>query len=102
MPKNIWQDSDEYMLEPITEIIVAKVGKTLKVKLPESYLDLLAQQNGGSIIYDSYPTDVPTSWVNDHIHINHIGGIGKKDGVLESDYFKFQVPVHETIFSMAL
>lgn len=87
MTSNIWQDSDEYKLEQITEAIVAKAERILKVKLPESYLAILDEQNGGSIIYNAYPTDMPTSWADNHIQIDHIRGIGEQAGILESDYF---------------
>lgn len=87
MTNHIWQDGDEYKLEPITAPIITNAEQQLKVKLPESYLSLLEQQNGGYIIYNAYPTDTPTSWADDHIHIDHIRGIGENDGILESAYF---------------
>ena len=47
----------------------------------------MKQQNGGYIIYDSYPTDIPISWAENHIHLDHIRGVGEKNSILESDYF---------------
>lgn len=86
MIKSIWQEDDEHKLNPTTKETVAIVEEKLKVKLPESYISLLKEQNGGYIIFDSYPTDFPTSWADDHIHIDHIRGIGEEGGILESDY----------------
>ncbi|MDQ0216682.1 hypothetical protein J2S13_003156 [Oikeobacillus pervagus] len=86
MIKSIWKEHDEHKLKPITKETVAIVEKKLKVKLPESYISLLKEQNGGYIIFDSYPTDFPTSWADDHIYIDHIRGIGEEGGILESDY----------------
>lgn len=85
---NIWKKDDEYYkLPPLTDKILEKAEETLRVKLPKSYIHLLQEQNGGYIIYDSYPSDVPTSWADDHINIEFLFGIGEENGILESDYF---------------
>ena len=36
MGNNIWQESDEYYPEPVTNVAVIKAEEKLKVKLPES------------------------------------------------------------------
>ncbi len=85
--KNLWQEDDEYyQLEPLTDKVLEKAEKKLKVKFPKSYIDLLKQQNGGYINYDSFPSEIPTSWTNDHINVDHILGIGEENGILESEY----------------
>lgn len=85
--KNIWQEDDEcYKLAPLTDKVVKKAEEILKVKLPTSYINLLKQQNGGYINYDSYPSDVPTSWADDHINVDHILGIAEENSILESEY----------------
>ncbi|WP_068672131.1 SMI1/KNR4 family protein [Oceanobacillus sp. Castelsardo] len=86
MKKSFWQEDDEYKVEPITNEIVAEAEKELSVKLPESYISLLKEQNGGYISYDSYPTNFPTSWADDHINVDYIRGIGGEESILESEY----------------
>ena len=85
--KDIWQiDDDEYYkLKPLTEKIVEQAERMLQVKLPKSYLNLLKQQNGGTIIYNAFPTNVPTSCAEEHIHIHidHILGVSEEDGITE-------------------
>ncbi|GGA74786.1 SMI1/KNR4 family protein [Oceanobacillus caeni] len=86
MNKNIWQVDEEYSFKPITTEMVEKAEEELKVKLPESYISLLKEQNGGYISYDSFPTNFPTSWADDHINIDYIRGIGGEESILESEY----------------
>lgn len=87
--KNIWQQDNDYgKLEPLTVEIVEQAEEKLKVKLPQSYISILNQQNGGYIKFNSHPSDVPTPWADDHVHVDHIFGIGvgKERGILESEY----------------
>ena len=87
MAKSFWIEEDDYFkLEPLTEELVEKAEKDLKIKLPLSYINILKEQNGGFITFNSYPTDVPTSWAENHIHVDHIFGIGEKNSILESEY----------------
>lgn len=86
MKKSVWQEDEEYNFKPITAEIVEKAEEKLKVKLPESYISLLKEQDGGYINYDSYPTNYQTSWADDHIHIDYIRGIGGEESILESGY----------------
>ncbi|MCY9419403.1 SMI1/KNR4 family protein, partial [Bacillus inaquosorum] len=44
------------------------------------------QQNGGLINFNAFPTDQETSWADDHIEVDHIRGIGRDLGILESEY----------------
>jgi len=84
---NIWQKDDEYYkLEPLTDEMVKDAEENLKIKLPQSYINILKEQNGGYIKFDSYPSAVPTSWADDHINVDHILGIGEENGILESEY----------------
>ncbi|MCF6137749.1 SMI1/KNR4 family protein [Alkalihalobacillus berkeleyi] len=87
--KNIWQEDNDYCkLEPLTEEAVKRAEGQLKIKLPNLYINILKQQNGGSIKFNAFPTDVPTDWAEDHINIDHFFGIGldKEKGILDSDY----------------
>ncbi|MBM7690745.1 hypothetical protein JOC77_000148 [Peribacillus deserti] len=87
MEMNLWRDdTDEFKLEPLTDEMVKKAEEELKVKLPESYIKILKEQNGGYINYDSHPSDTPNSWADDHVNVEHILGIGEENGILESAY----------------
>ena len=85
--KKIWQDEGEYYkLKPLTKKVLEKAERILQVKLPETYINLLKQQNGGNIIYNAFPTNVQTSWAENHIHIDHILGVSEEEGILQSEY----------------
>lgn len=85
--KGFWREDDDYgKLEPLTDEVIAIAEKQLKVKLPDSYINILQEQNGGYINFNAYPTTVPTSWAEDYIHVELIFGIGKEKGILESEY----------------
>lgn len=85
--ENIWKkDGEYYKLEPITDKDIERAEEKLRIKLPTSYINLLKVQNGGYINFDSFPSDVPTSWADNHINVDHILGIGEENGILESEY----------------
>ena len=98
--KTIWQDDNYYKLSPLTDKVVENAEKKLKVKLPKSYIKPLKEQNGGYINYNSFPSSVPTSWAEDHIHIDHILGVGEKDGILQSGYLikEWRLPKNIVLF----
>jgi hypothetical protein len=85
--KSIWQkDNEYYKLQPLTNDMIKKAEEKLKIRLPHSYINILKEQNGGYIKFDSYPTKVSTSWSHNHINVDHILGIGEENGILESEY----------------
>ncbi len=87
--KNIWQEDNDYgKLELLTIEIVEKAEEKLKIKLPDAYISILNQQNGGYIKFNAHPSDIPTSWAHDHVNVDHFFGIGlgKEKGILESEY----------------
>lgn len=86
--KDFWmyEDEDPYTLKKVTEKDILKAEKKLGVILPKEYKELILQQNGGYINYNAFPTDRPTSWAKDHIEFDYLLGLGKKEGILESQY----------------
>mgnify|MGYP003418666911 FL=1 len=82
--KNIWRMDPAK--EKLTDDMTINAEKQPGVKLPISYIELCKIQNGGYIIYDAFPTSVPTGWADDHIRVDHIIGI-EKDGILSNDYY---------------
>ncbi|WP_411333409.1 SMI1/KNR4 family protein [Metabacillus indicus] len=100
--KTIWQkDDDYYTLITLTDEAVQHAEGKLKIRLPKSYLALLKEQNGGSLNDKSFPTNVPTSWADDHIHVGYIWGIGEKHSILNSEYLisEWGLPHNIVIFS---
>ncbi|MCY8513488.1 SMI1/KNR4 family protein [Bacillus atrophaeus] len=84
----IWENSeyDPFKLKDISEDEIKNVEQELNLTLPEQYKKLIIQQNGGLINFNAFPTDQETSWADDHIEVDHIRGIGKDLGILESEY----------------
>ncbi|MFD1030790.1 SMI1/KNR4 family protein [Metaplanococcus flavidus] len=100
--KNFWQEDDEtYKLVPLTAKIIESAEEKLQVKFPKSYIKLLKKQNGGYIYYNAFPCDVPTSWADDHINVDHILGIGEEEGVVKSEYLinEWGLPKNIVVFS---
>ncbi|MFE0505102.1 SMI1/KNR4 family protein [Peribacillus butanolivorans] len=88
MVKSIWQASnDEYMLQPLTDEIIKKAEELFNVTLPNSYIAILKQQNGGQPICNAHPSPVPTVWGETFVIVEHIKGIGAGNGILENDYY---------------
>ncbi|MFD3449988.1 SMI1/KNR4 family protein [Microbacteriaceae bacterium 4G12] len=79
-----WDDCeyarDEYISEYPTDEVIMKLETELGYKLPESYIWLMKQHNGGIPIKDCLPTDTPTSWAEDHVAVAGIYGIGYQKG----------------------
>lgn len=97
----IWQDdSDEYKLKKLKKSDIIAAEKLFGVKLPEEYINILKQQNGGEIIYDAFPTSFPTSWDDTSGYIDHILGIGE-EGILETPYYikEWEMPNNIILFS---
>ncbi|MCY9277090.1 SMI1/KNR4 family protein [Bacillus haynesii] len=84
--KNFWtyEDEDPYTLKSISERDIQKAEKKLGVKLPEEYKALILEQNGGYINFNAFPSERPTSWAKDHVQVDYLLGLGKKEGILES------------------
>lgn len=76
-----WDDSgyalDSYVLGPPDDGLIASVEEELGYKLPASYITLMKQHNGGVPHNTCFPTNVPTSWADDHVAITGIMGIGR-------------------------
>ena len=79
---NFWEDDDyarkNYTEEPPTDDLIAEIEQELGYKLPESYIWLMKQHNGGTPMNTCFPTKEPTSWADDHVAITGISGIGRQ------------------------
>ena len=85
--RSIWDKSnDYYTLSTLNDEMILEAEQILGVKLPDSYIKLVREQNGGSLLFDSCPTTVPTSWADDHVNVHCIMGIGE-EGILSSSFY---------------
>lgn len=87
--KSIWQENhDSREFEPLSDEMIEEAEEKIGVKLPSSYIGILKQQNGGYINFNAHPSNIPTSWADDHVNIDHIYGIGTGEeiGILDSAY----------------
>ncbi|MEH7348438.1 SMI1/KNR4 family protein [Gottfriedia acidiceleris] len=55
------EENDLYQLEPIRDEMVKKAEKKFDIILPNKYIEILKQQNGGMIKYNSFHTEISTS-----------------------------------------
>ncbi|MFF9070486.1 SMI1/KNR4 family protein [Streptomyces sp. NPDC014891] len=67
---------------PLTDAVVQDAERQLGVRLPASLLEILRVQNGGVVAdaWNAFPTDVPTSWSENHVPLDEMMGIGHHDG----------------------
>lgn len=86
----LWDDGSyaesTYTMAPPSDDLIASVEEELGYKLPASYIALMKQRNGGIPQATCFPTQLATSWADDHIAISSIMGIGRdKDESLCGD-----------------
>lgn len=87
LKNSIWLEGNElYQLVPITDEMIKKAEKKFNIKFLNKYIEIRKQQNGGMNKFDSFPTEIPTPWADDHINVDQILGIGEENGILESEY----------------
>lgn len=72
---------ERYIGPSIAFEMVSQAERSLGVKLPESYLELLQISNGGFLRYSFFPTDQKNSWHDGFVEISDIQGIGYPDGL---------------------
>lgn len=79
---NFWENNSyaqqEYESAPCSDELIQDIEQELGYKLPDSYIWLMKQHNGGIPTVDRFPTDTPTSWAENHIAITGILGIGRE------------------------
>jgi hypothetical protein len=71
---------------PLTPQIVEGAERTLAIKLPIAYIELLRISNGGYLRYRYLPTSQPNSWADGFVEISEIMGLGYERG-LDGDFF---------------
>ncbi|MEK4502276.1 SMI1/KNR4 family protein [Bacillus sp. FSL R12-0069] len=104
MKTTIWADDDYLKLAPINDELIKKAEEVLNVKLPESYINLLKEQNGGTLRLDTYPTSEPNSWADDHVNVSGLYGISfdeNESSILESRYLIREWEMPENIILLS-
>lgn len=84
--KPFWDRESEETFKKINEKGIAKAEKKLGVILPDTYKKLILEQNGGYTLHNAFPTDQPNGWAEDHVSFDHLRGIAKNEGIMDSDY----------------
>jgi hypothetical protein len=75
-----WDAKSDYLVQPpLTEEALRETERELGVALPEAYVTLLRQQNGGVVsdAYSAFPMSEPTGWAPDHVAFGDMMGIGR-------------------------
>lgn len=77
--KDFWDENDyiyrDYTGPAITKEQIAEAEETLGYKLPQAYVELLTNKNGGVPKNTCFPSKKKTSWADDHVAISGIFGI---------------------------
>ncbi|MET9228180.1 SMI1/KNR4 family protein [Lentzea sp. NPDC003310] len=79
-----WAEGTYGVQAPLTDEAVRDAEALLGVRLPDSLLDLLRVQNGGTVTdaLSAFPTRVRTTWAPDHVPFDSLMGIGTAEGSL--------------------
>ncbi|CUM36984.1 SMI1/KNR4 family protein [Streptomyces gardneri] len=86
-----WGEGVYGVQPPLTDAVVQDAENRLGVRLPASLLEILRVQNGGLVaeLSNAFPTDVPTSWSENHVPLDDMMGIGRRNdrlSLLDSPY----------------
>lgn len=87
MKLTLWRtdiEDDIYRLNTLNDSVIKEVEELLNVELPEAYIDILKEQNGGYIVFNAIPCPPNLNLEDNTIDIDHIMGIGKETGILDS------------------
>lgn len=84
--KPFWEKEEEspFTLEKIEEEKIREAEARLGVTLPDTYKKLILEWNGGFTVRNAFPTERPNSWAEDHVQFDHLRGIAKDDGIMNS------------------
>lgn len=88
MATSIWEEeSHEFKLQSLTDDMVTSAEEMFGIKLPDAYLTILKEQNGGRTRYNAFPSSIAAAWGDAFIPVDHIKGIGHQNGILNNAYF---------------
>ena len=77
---NVWKETSEYytVKTDFTKGDIEFIESELNISIPKNYLNILQDQNGGLLVYDSLKVDFKNSWADDHLPFNNLYGISKE------------------------
>ncbi|WP_411266021.1 SMI1/KNR4 family protein [Bacillus sp. NMCN1] len=78
------EEESSFTLEKIDEEKIREAEETLGVTLPDTYKKLIQEWNGGFSVCNAFPTERANSWAKDHVQFDHLRGIAKGDGSMNS------------------
>ena len=81
VPPRFFEDDSYYTGPPLSEELVNHAEQALGVRLPHSYIELLAVRNGGVPRRRCFPTEFGTSWAPNHFEVRAILGVGGEWGI---------------------
>jgi len=95
--KSFWEKKEEspFTLEKVDEEKIREAEGTLGVTLPATYKKLILEWNGGFTVRNAFPTDRPNSWADDHVQFDHLRGIAKDDGIMNSSQLSDELELPE-------
>jgi hypothetical protein len=77
---SFWEPSEyadrEYVDDPVTDLLVAEVERSLGFQLPRAYVALMKVQNGGIPRNTCHRSPTRTTWAEDHVALHGIAAIG--------------------------
>lgn len=74
--------SDQYYVgDPLTDAVIQLSEARLGRQLPLALVELLCEQNGGTLKRQCLPVDFENSWAPDHIGVEALLGLGGERGM---------------------
>ena len=92
---------DIYRLNTLNDNVIKEAEELLNAELPEAYIDIIKEQNGGYIKFNAIPYPPNLNIEGNTIDIDHIMGIGKDTGILDSSELiqEWGLPENVVLFS---
>lgn len=89
------EEASPFTLEKIDEEKIREAEGRLGVALPDTYKKLILEWNGGFTVRNAFPTEQPNSWAEDHVQFDHLRGIAKDDGIMNSSQLSDELELPE-------
>jgi hypothetical protein len=97
----IWDPSykeKDLVLEPLANEDVKLAEEAYQVLLPSEYIKVLREQNGGFLRTNAIPVNFPSFYAEGYVQLDHLLGIKKDQGIMESSYLLPEWGITDTRF----
>ncbi|MFG6501945.1 SMI1/KNR4 family protein [Microbacterium sp. P05] len=74
---NTSRDDNNYGEPAASDQLIASVEAEIGFRLPDAFIELSHNRNGGLLARGVFPTTVPTGWADDHVAVTGIYAIGR-------------------------